>query len=109
MLTLWIFGLLIILSSDIETNPGPNSSGTAAPANGFSNRFFSFCNWNVNTHSKDEVQRVSQLEAHNTFFQYDIISLCETSLNETTKVPENLLEGYQFISSDHPSGDKKGV
>ena len=37
-----------------------------------------------------------------------MISLCETSLNETTKVPENLLKGYQFISSDHPSGDKKG-
>ena len=52
ILSLWIFGLLIFLSSDIETNPGPKSSGTAAPASGFSNSFFSFCNWNVNTLSK---------------------------------------------------------
>ena len=99
---------MIFLSSDIETNPDPKSSGTAAPASGFSNSFFSFCNWNVNTLSKNDFLRVSQLEAHNTFFQYDIISFCETSLNETTKVLENLLKGYQFISSDHPSGDKKG-
>ena len=108
ILSLWNFELLIFLSSDIETNPGPKSSGTAAPASGFSNSVFSFCNWNVNTLSKNDFQRVSQLEVHNTFFQYDIISLCETSLNETTKVPENLLKGYQFISSDHPRGDKKG-
>ena len=70
--------------------------------------FFSFCNWNLNTLSKNDFQRVSLLEAHNSIFKYDIISLCETSLNEVTKVPENILRGYNFISADHPSGEKKG-
>ena len=34
--------------------------------------------------------------------------LCETSLSEATKVPENILKGYHFLSSNYPSGDKKG-
>ena len=51
---------------------------------------------------------MSLLEAHNSSFKYDIISLCETSLNETTKLPENILKGYNFYSLDHPSGEKKG-
>ncbi len=70
--------------------------------------FFSFCNWNINTLSKDNFHRIHIIEAHNSIFKYNIISLCETSLNETTKVPDNILKGYHFFSSNHPSGDKKG-
>ena len=104
---LWFFAIIILLSSDIETHPGPRR-GSRNPVRGFSNSFFSFCNWNINTLSKNDFQRVPFLEAHNSIFKYDIISLCETSLNDTTIVPENILKGYSFISSNHPSGDKKG-
>ena len=100
------FEMLLLLSSDIETQPGPQQTVSSSP--GFCNSFFSFCNWNLNTLSKDNFNRVSLLEAHNSIFIYDIISLCETSLNEATKVPENILKGYNFISSDHPSGVNKG-
>ena len=95
---LCFFEMLLLLSSDIETQPGPN----------FNAGSFSFCNWNINTLSKNDFQRVSFLEAHNSIFKYDIISLCETSLNHVTKVPANILKGYQFFSLNHPSGDKKG-
>ena len=107
---LWFLKLILLLSSDIETQPGPipNNSRISVQERGFRDSFFSFCNWNLNTLSKNEFHRVSLLEAHNSFFKYDIISLCETSLNETTKVPENILKGYNFFSLDHPSGDKKG-
>ena len=70
----WIFALLILLSSDVHPNPGPPPQSSE-----FSNGFLSFCNWNLNTLSKDNFSRVSLLQAHNTIFKYDIISLCETS------------------------------
>ena len=70
--------------------------------------FFTFCNWNLNSLSKDDFYRIHLLEAHNTNFNYDIISLCETSLNETLTVKENSLPGYNFISQNNPDGSKNG-
>ena len=99
------YDLIIILSSDIETHPGPRPR---VYCSGFNDGFLSFCNWNVNTLTKNDFERVTCIEAHNSLYNYDIISLCETSLNNDTKVPDNILKGYHFISSDHPSGDKKG-
>ena len=100
----WIFNLLLLLSSDVHPNPGPNYNTNRD----FSNGFFSFCNWNLNTLSKDNFNRISLLEAHNTIFNYDIISLCETSLNDETPVPENALPGYKYHPLNHPSGNKNG-
>ena len=105
---LWFLKLILLLSQDIETHPGPRRSNISSQGEGFRNSFFSFCNWNLNTLSKNDFHRVSLLEAHNSYFKYDIISLCETSLNKDTKVPENTFKGYNFFSLDHPSGDKKG-
>ena len=48
------------------------------------------------------------MEAHNTLHHYDIISLCETSLNDSIQVPENALPGYKFHSCNHPEGDRNG-
>ena len=107
----WFLSLILLLSSDIETLPGPNPTNNSilSPQEGaFKSGFFSFCNWNLNTLSKNDFHRVSLLQAHNSYHKYDIISLCETSLNETTQVPENILPGYNFFSLDHPSGEKKG-
>ena len=104
IISLWFFNL-ILLSMDIQTNPGPVP---CPPVSSFSNSFFSFCNWNLNTLSKDNFYRISLIEAHNSIFNYDIISLCETSLNEETKIPENSFKNYQFKSANHSSGEKKG-
>ena len=89
--------MVLLLSSDIETQPGPSCNDS----------FFSFCNWNINTLSKNDFQRVSLLEAHNYIFKYDI-SLCETSLNEATKVPENILaiiSSHQTIQVEIKKGE----
>jgi hypothetical protein len=64
---IWIFCLLLLLSHDVHPNPGPNSNSE------FSSGFLSFCNWNLNTLSKDNFCRASLLEAHNSIFNYDII------------------------------------
>ena len=97
----WLFALLILLSYDIHPNPGPQHVSSE-----FSNGFLSFCNWNLNTLSINNFSRVSLLEAHNTIFKYDIISLCETSLNNDTSVPEGILPGYQYHPLNHPDGKK---
>ena len=47
----WIFALMILRSSDISPNPGP--------AHEFSTGFFSFCNWNLNSLSKDNFSRIT--------------------------------------------------
>ena len=47
-------------------------------------------------------------EAHNSLFNYDIISLCETNLNDTIELPTNLFYGFKSIFSHHPSGNKHG-
>ena len=96
----WYILLRIYLSKDIHTNPGPYSE--------FSSSFFTFCNWNLNSLSKDDFYRIHLLEAHNTVFNYDIISLCETSLDESLKVKENSLPGYNFVSQNNPDGSKNG-
>ena len=99
----WLFNLLLILSSDVHPNPGPSQVSSE-----FSSGFLSFCNWNLNTLSKDNFCRVSLLEAHNTIFNYDIISLCETSLSDDTPVPENILPGYLYQPLNHPEGRRSG-
>ena len=88
MLPSWLVFIRLIVANDVETNPGD-----------YSNSFFTFCNWNINSLAKDNFQRVQLLEAHNTLFDYDLISLCETSLNDTVPIPDPLLKNYTFISN----------
>ena len=100
---LWYFQLVISLSNDISENPGPQHSNhfdRVSP-------YFSFCNWNLNTSSKDEFSRVSLLNAHNSIHNYDIF-LCETSLINGEFVPENILQGYNYYACNNTSGEKKG-
>ena len=81
-LAVWIFLMRLALCPDIHPNPGPSYS------NHFTGGFLSFCNWNLNTLSKDDFSRITLLEAHNTEHNYDIISLCETCLDDKAQVPE---------------------
>ena len=69
----WLFPMLILLSHDVHMNPGPRD---------YRNNFFQFMNWNLNSLAKDDFSRLKLLEAHNSLFNYDIISLCETSLTK---------------------------
>ena len=94
---IWVGFLKIFLSNDIETNPGD-----------FTNSFFTFCNWNINSIAKDNFQRVQLLEAHNSIHNYDLISLCETSLNDSIVLPDTLLEGYTFLTRNNPNNTRHG-
>ena len=89
---LWVPLLLVLLSNDVELNPGDH----------YHDNFFTFMNWNLNSLAKNNFQRVQLIEAHNSVFNYDIISLCETGLNSEIEIPEPLLNDYTFIAANHP-------
>ena len=82
----WMTFIRIIFSNDVETNPGD-----------FVNNFFTFSNWNLNSLAKDDFYRVKLLEAHNSIHNYDFISICETSLNDTVDLPDEMLENYTTV------------
>ena len=56
--------ILIILSNDVNLNPGPGSHSQ--------NNLFNFMSWNVNSLAKDNFQRVRIIEAYNSIFNYDL-------------------------------------
>ena len=97
LITHWILSLKIVLSNDVEKHPGD-----------FVNNFFTFCNWNLNSLAKDNFYRTQLLDAHNSFHNYDIISVCETSLNDTVQIPEKMLESYTFLACNNPKNVKHG-
>jgi len=86
----------LILANDVEINPGYN------------NNLFTFCNWNINSLGKEDFSRINLIKAHNSLFHYDLISLCETSLNDTIDIPPQMLDDYTFISSNNPNNTKHG-
>ena len=94
----WLAIILIILSNDIHLNPGAQ----------YQNNFFTFMSWNVNSLAKEEFQRVRLIEAHNSIFSYDMISICETSLNDSVVLPGSLLNLYTFVPANNPANTRHG-
>ena len=97
-LPLWLPIILISLSNDIHSNPGPH----------FQNYFFNFMSWNLNSLAKDNFQRTRLIEAYNALFNYDLISICETSLNDSVELPETLINDYTFVSANNPANVRHG-
>ena len=94
----WLSSILVLISNDVERNPGPE----------YHSNFFNFMSWNLNSLPKNDFARIQLIEAHNTIFNYDLISICETSLNNclVPKVPE--LKGYTFEPVNHASNMAHG-
>ena len=61
-----------------------------------------------NSLAKDNFQRVRLIEAHNSIYNYDLISICETSLNDSIELPDILLDGYTFVPSNNPTNTRHG-
>ena len=92
--------VLIILSNDIHLNPGPE----------YQNNFLNFMTWNVNSLAKKQFHRVHLIEAHNSIFKYDLISICETSLNDSVELPEHLylMITHFYLLTTHLTLDMMG-
>ena len=94
----WLLVIFLILSNDIHLNPGPH----------LQNNVFNFMSWNINSLAKDNFKRVRLIEAHNSIFNYDLISICETSLNDSVELPETLLDVYTFVPANKPGNISHG-
>ena len=60
--TIWLPFLLVILSNDIELNPGPPIQTGG----------FNFAHWNINSLGKDEFSHVNLIQAQSAIHNYDL-------------------------------------
>ena len=76
----------------LEINPGPKSNTL--------NRYFSICNWNLNSISEHMFTKISFLSAY--IFVHKIICLSETYLNSEILSDDKNLEkpGYNLVRED---------
>ena len=64
VLPLWLCSILITLSGDVETNPGPKRNSTET---------FSFCHWNLNSISSHNYVKMFLVKVYITVHKFDII------------------------------------
>ena len=97
-----IYSLLLLLSGDVELNPGQKRNSSNA---------FSICHWNLNNISAQNYGKVFLLKAYITIHKFDIICISEIDLDSSIPSDDNNLEisGYTLVRSDHPSNKKKVV
>ena len=90
----WLVFRTILLSGDVETNPGPET--------------LDFCTWNLNSITAYDFLSVSLIEAYNSVYKYDLIGIVETHLDSTVDKDRLTLEGYSFFKNNHPQNVKRG-
>ena len=92
---------LLLQHGEIETNPGPRGNHS---------QYFSFCHWKLNSLPAHNYAKVSLLQAFNAIHKFDLICLSESYLNSSITMDEKslIIDGYKFISADHPSDTKRG-
>ena len=47
-------------------------------------------------------------KTHNSIFNYDFISICETSQNDSVELPETLLDDYIFVPANNLAHKRHG-
>ena len=92
--TQWLVFKTLLLSGDIEINPGPET--------------LDFCTWNLNSITAYDFLRVSLMEAYNSVYNYDLIGIVETHLDSTVDEEKLALNGYTFTKNNHPQNVKRG-
>ena len=95
------FKHLLLLSGDIEVNPGSKRSSK-----------IKFCHWNLNEVAAHDFIKVPLIEGFITTSNFDIVYLSVTFLDST--IPgddENIqINGYSLLRADHPNDTKhRGV
>ena len=90
----------LILSGDVEVNPGPNKRKTT----------LSICHWNLNSVWPEDFIKIDQLSAFLNTHNFDIVCLGETFLNSEIRDDDERLaiENYDIFRCDHPSDSKRG-
>ena len=99
---MWLCSCLIILSGDVEVNPGPKNSVSEC---------LSICDWNLNSILAYDYSKLFLLKAYISVHKFDIICLSETCLDSTVPLDDDnlVISEYNLIRSDHPSNTKHGA
>ena len=90
----WSIFRSILLSGDIEVNPGPDT--------------LPFCCWNLNSITAYDFLRVSLIEAYNSVYNNDLIGIVKTHLDDTVDDDRLALEGYSLYKANHLQNVKRG-
>ena len=98
---IWLHGLMIKISGNIELNPGPKQN---------QDQSLSICHWNLNSIPAHNFQNLALLQGYISSNKVDILCLSETFLNSDISCDENNLQLSEFdlIRADHPSNTKRG-
>ena len=96
----WFYSLLLLLSREVEHNPGSKNNSSNA---------LSICHWNLNSISSHIYAKVFLLKAYIAIQKFDIIFISKTYLDSSTHFDDKIFEifGYTLVRSDHPSNNKK--
>ena len=78
----WLCSCLIILSGDVEVNPGPKNSVSEC---------LSICDWNLNSILAHDYSKLFLLKAYISVHKFDIICLSETYLDSTVPLDDDNL------------------
>ena len=62
--------------------------------------------WKLRPLVKENCHCVSPIET--PFINYDLISICETSLNDSVELHETLLDEYTFVHANNPANTRRG-
>ena len=97
----WLYSLLILLSADVELNPGSKRTSTSN---------ISICHWNLNSISTHNYIKLFLLKACIPIHKFGIICLSETYPDCTTTYDDDNLaiSGCNLMHSDHASNNKRG-
>ena len=98
---IWLHGLMIKTSGDIELNPRPKHK---------QDQSLSICHWNLNSIPAHNFQKLELLQGYISSNKVDILCLSETFLNSDISCDDNNLQlpGFDLIRADHPSDTKRG-
>ena len=100
-LATWFYSLLLILSGDVERNPGPEHNCS----NAFPFVIGIYLFWSISAHN---YAKVFLLKAYVAIHKFDIICASETYLDSSTPSDDLEVSGYILVRSDHPSNNKRG-
>ena len=69
-----------------------------------------FCHWNLDSIVVNGFIKIPLIEAHNSFYNYDLIALSETYLDSSITNETISLTGFskEIFRCDHPDGMKRG-
>ena len=93
----------MLLSGDIELNPGPLTANNVTHTN-----FLSLMSWNLNSLTAHNFLRIDLLQTYLHAHNCDLAFISESHLDDSIDLSKVQINGYSFIHRNHPGNVKRG-